>query len=72
MPLADDLARADRRIAESEERIGGQYRLIARLAAEGLDTSLAKAVLKRMQASQAALRADRERLLARIIGEPPE
>jgi hypothetical protein len=72
MPLADDLARADRRIAESEERIRGQYRLIARLAAEDVDTSLAKVLLKRMQASQAALRADREGLLARIIGEPPE
>jgi hypothetical protein len=41
MPLADDLARADRQIAESEEQILGRYRLIARLAANGFDTSLA-------------------------------
>jgi hypothetical protein len=52
MPLADELARADRQIAEIEEQIRGQYQLIARLTANGFDTSLAKALLKRMLSSR--------------------
>jgi hypothetical protein len=72
MPLAEELALADRRIAAVEDHILGQHQLIARLAADGLDTSMAKALLRTMQESRDVLRAHRQRLLARIVGKLPE
>jgi Spy/CpxP family protein refolding chaperone len=72
MPLAEELALADRRIAEVEDHILGQHQLIARLAADGLDTSMAKALLKTMYESRDALRAHRQCILAKIVGKRPE
>jgi hypothetical protein len=72
MPLAKELALADRRIAAVEDHILGQHQLIARLAADGLDPSMAKALLKTIHASRDALQAHRQRLLARIVGKRPE
>jgi hypothetical protein len=72
MPIAEELALVNRRIAEVEGHILGQHQLIARLAADGLDTSMAKALLRTMQESRDVLRAHRQRLLARIVGKLPE
>ena len=72
MTLAEELTLADRRIAAVEDHILGQHQLIAHLAANSLDTSMAKALLKMMRESRDALRAPRQRLLARIVGKRPE
>jgi hypothetical protein len=71
MPLAEELALADRQIAAVKACILGQQ-LIVRLAADSLATGAAKALLRTMPASQVALRAHRQRLLARLVGQQSE
>jgi len=55
-----------------EDHILAQHRLITCLAVKGLDTSMAKALLKTMHESRTALRAQRQRLLERLVGKRPE
>jgi hypothetical protein len=68
----EELAEADRHIAEAESRVLRQHRLIARIAADHFDTTAAEAVLAALQQHAAMMHEHRQRVLAEIARKPPE
>jgi hypothetical protein len=55
-----------------EDRILRQHQLIARLGANGLDTSMAETLLATLQQVLAVMHAHRRLILAEIAGKLPE
>jgi hypothetical protein len=68
MTPQEELALADRHIAEGEARILRQRTLVAELEVDGHDTSLAEALLGTMEQSLVVLHAHRRLILAEIAG----
>jgi hypothetical protein len=66
MTAEQQLAEADRHIAEAEVHILRQRTLIEQLVADGHDTAEAEAVLATLLASLEALRAHRATILAEV------
>jgi hypothetical protein len=69
LTLQEELAQADRHIAEGEARLARQADLVARLMADGHDTALAEMVLETMESTLASFRNHREPILREIAGE---
>jgi hypothetical protein len=69
LTLQEELAQADRHIAEGEARLARQADLIARMVADGRDTALPEELLDTMERTLAAMRAHRELILREIAGE---
>src|SRR5262245_25279832 len=63
------LARADQRIAECEEQIARQHKLIEQLLERGQETAWAKDMLEALQSSLRAFEAHRKRIVAQMDGE---
>src|SRR5262245_8361340 len=63
------LARADQRIAECEEQIERQHRLIERLLERGQETAWAKDMLEALQASLRAFEKHRQQIVSHLEAE---
>jgi hypothetical protein len=68
--LHQDLATADRHIAESQERIAQQAKLVSGLEAEGYDTTGAQNLLRLLQRNLEVLNAHRERMMRELSRGP--
>jgi hypothetical protein len=68
----EELAEIDRRITEAEERILRQHQLIARIAADRIDTTAAEAMLAALQQHAAMMHEHRRQALGEIASKPPE
>jgi hypothetical protein len=64
--LHQDLATAERHIAESQERIAQQAKLVSGLEAEGYDATGAQNLLRLLQRNLALLNAHRERMMREL------
>jgi hypothetical protein len=61
-----DLAAADRHIAESQERIAQQAKLVSGLEAEGYDTTNAQNLLRLLQRNLELMNAHRRRIMGEL------
>jgi hypothetical protein len=61
-----DLAAADRHIAESRERIAQQAKLVSGLEAEGYDTTNAQNLLRLLQRNLELMNAHRRRIMGEL------
>jgi hypothetical protein len=68
LALHDELAEADRQVAEGEARVTEQARLIASLAAGGHDTSRAEELLVTLEATLTTVCEHRELVQRAIAG----
>ena len=64
--LHQDLATANRHIAESQARIAQQARLVSKLAADGYKTTNAQNLLRLLQRNLVVLEKQRQRIMGEL------
>jgi hypothetical protein len=67
--IPDDLALADRYVAQTKRRLDEQASRIRRLATAGRDIAQAEETFRGMQRTLSGLRARREQLLFELLGQ---
>ena len=70
--LRQDLAAADRHIAEGQARIAQQAKLVGELDADGHDTTSAQNLLRIMQRNLDVMNAHRQTIMRELAGAPDE
>jgi hypothetical protein len=68
--LHQDLATANRHIAESQARIDQQAKLVSKLAADGYNTTTAQSVLRLLQRNLDVLKAHRQQIVRELSCGP--